>query len=412
MKVGIISINAHTKVLNFASPLHTYAFQQFLTREGIDNIIIDYKPCYMKAFDVRHPYDWHVEHPDADPEKQAKLLAKWKTLYDDREKRFDRLQEFIDEKYVATPVLYNQDLLDTEDPGCDIYMAVTDIIWKYNPVNGFDRGFLLNSKCMEGKGTIAYAASRGASKYTEEQNEQFRGYIQNIDYITAREKSLMKHVNDQQLTPASLVIDPILLMDADFYRDMEIKPKEEKYVLCYTVMENKTGVLKAAFQYAQEHGLTLVDISDDATILYDHEGLPRTTYYDIGVEEWLGFMDHAEVIFTNSFHCVCFSMLFHKDFYAGPRGGDKVTWILDLFEIKGRRLKKDGSLPNGKINWERTDSRLAEYRGISRKYILTAIKNLEFRQNHPTLGKLRMKLIKPKGIEGAVAKHKEAAKKK
>ena len=46
MKIGIISINAHTKVLNFASPLHSYAFQQFLKMHGYDSVIIDYKPNY------------------------------------------------------------------------------------------------------------------------------------------------------------------------------------------------------------------------------------------------------------------------------------------------------------------------------------------------------------------------------
>lgn len=40
MKIGIISINAHTKVLNFASPLHSYAFQQFLKMHGYDSVII------------------------------------------------------------------------------------------------------------------------------------------------------------------------------------------------------------------------------------------------------------------------------------------------------------------------------------------------------------------------------------
>jgi len=47
MNIGIISINAHTKVLNFASPLHSYAFQKFLEMHGYeDTVIIDYKPVY------------------------------------------------------------------------------------------------------------------------------------------------------------------------------------------------------------------------------------------------------------------------------------------------------------------------------------------------------------------------------
>ena len=61
MKIGIISINAHTKVLNFASPLHTYAFQQFLLNHGIEATIIDYKPVYYKAFDARHPLFYNVQ---------------------------------------------------------------------------------------------------------------------------------------------------------------------------------------------------------------------------------------------------------------------------------------------------------------------------------------------------------------
>ena len=43
MKVGIISINAYTTVLNFASPLHSYAFQCFLDAHGIENVIVEYR---------------------------------------------------------------------------------------------------------------------------------------------------------------------------------------------------------------------------------------------------------------------------------------------------------------------------------------------------------------------------------
>ena len=56
MRIGIISINAHTKVLNLASPLHSYAFQQFLEQNGIDSYIIDYKPNYYATFNPKYPY--------------------------------------------------------------------------------------------------------------------------------------------------------------------------------------------------------------------------------------------------------------------------------------------------------------------------------------------------------------------
>ena len=40
MKIGIISINMYSKGLNFAYPLHTWAFQQLLFQHGIDNEIM------------------------------------------------------------------------------------------------------------------------------------------------------------------------------------------------------------------------------------------------------------------------------------------------------------------------------------------------------------------------------------
>ena len=63
MKIGILSINAHTRVLNFASPLHTFAFWQFLKNHGIESTIIDYKPVYFEDYDVKHPLFYHIDHP-------------------------------------------------------------------------------------------------------------------------------------------------------------------------------------------------------------------------------------------------------------------------------------------------------------------------------------------------------------
>ena len=63
MKIGIISINAHTKTLNFACPLHTYAFQQFLLANGIESTIIDYMPVYYpKSYNPEYPLHWYLSH--------------------------------------------------------------------------------------------------------------------------------------------------------------------------------------------------------------------------------------------------------------------------------------------------------------------------------------------------------------
>ena len=101
MKIGIISINAHTKVLNFASPLHSYAFQQFLKMHGYDSVIIDYKPNYYGQYNPRHPLFYQLSHPMKNKKKQRAALKKWLKLFIPRQIRFDKFQRFIDKYYIC-----------------------------------------------------------------------------------------------------------------------------------------------------------------------------------------------------------------------------------------------------------------------------------------------------------------------
>ena len=55
MKIGLISINMHTKSLNFACPIHSWAFQRFLQMHGIESKVIDYTPNYNDDFPAREP---------------------------------------------------------------------------------------------------------------------------------------------------------------------------------------------------------------------------------------------------------------------------------------------------------------------------------------------------------------------
>ena len=92
MKIGIISINAHTKVLNFASPLHSYAFWAYLKNHGIESTIIDYKPVYYGKFDPRHPLLYYRERPNPNDPDWQEQIKKWTALFDEREYRLTVLK--------------------------------------------------------------------------------------------------------------------------------------------------------------------------------------------------------------------------------------------------------------------------------------------------------------------------------
>lgn len=381
MKIGIISINAHTKVLNCASPLHSYVFQQFLLENGIRSEIIDYKPVYYGKYDPKYPLFYHIDHPKSNQQEQKKFLEKWKELFWDRAERFDKFQRFIDTHYITTKKCYTAKILEKEDPGYDCYICVTDVIWKYNPNHGFDKGFLLACNTMKGKGKIAYAASRGATRYTPEQAKEFLNYISDIDYISVREKSLQSYVSS--LLPETNIVqtlDPVFLKSKSFYDDLAEKPNEQGYILIYIVMEKSESLVKTAVNFAKEHNLKVIELSEDL----EDRTIPQGTWHDViyntGIEEWLGYMENAEYIFTNSFHACCFSMIFEKEFWAGRRSGDKINSVLKLFQLENRQIDdryEDGGIPLEDIDYDKVNKLKDKYYVESKEFILNAIHDIE-----------------------------------
>lgn len=358
MKIGIITINMYSKGLNFACPLHTYAFQQFLLNNGIDSTVVNYKPIYFDNFDLRHPsayyHNKYMELKNKSVPQSEKAARKkklryyrkkchaWRSIYKEREVRYDKLQSFIENNYIKTDVCYDSDLLEVLDPELDCYICATDVLWKNQPDFGFDRGFFLSSKCMEQKWKIAYCASRGAyvaNNQTEE--DLFFHYIDDIDYISVREKSLKDYIDDHTHLDVPVVLDPVLLNPAEFYDRIITKPQEEHYLLLYYVMEKADDTIRAAVEYARKHRMTIVEITEHPLKdgkLTAYEDIRRVYHIDLGIEEWLGYIKYADCIFTNSFHACCFSILFEKNFYAGFRKNDKVTNLLQTFNLTDRSI--------------------------------------------------------------------------
>lgn len=404
MKVGIISINMYSKVLNFACPLHTWAFQRFLIQNEIESVVIDYKPIHYDNFDMRHPSVYYQRKYDelhekmekmdvvnSETEKKLKYYARrveeYTVLYKDREIRYDKFQKFIDNNYIKTETTYDAELLEVRDPGMDCYICVTDVIWGVGDINRFDRSFFLASGVMDGKYKISYAASRGKFLgYTSEQKAEFLQLIDDIDVISTREKSTKEWIEENSEKKATVVLDPVLLHDGAFWGEVAVEPKEKGYVLLYYVMERATDTIDCAISYAKMYGLDIIELSDkpfEAKVEKDE--VRHIFRYDIGPEEWLGYIQHAECVFTNSFHACCFSILFEKKFFVGKRAGDKVSNVLSVFGLEEQRINENmtpESCLGVEIDYECVGQILREKRAESADFILNAIHMVQDRLEH------------------------------
>ena len=382
MEIGLISINTNSDSLNFACPLHTYAFHQFLRHNGIKSTVIDYWPAHLGDFDIRHPLYHYQKHPANNPKKQQLHLKRWQELFEAREVRMDKFTRFIEKCYepIMTKRRYTTEQLDIEDPGFDCYICVGDVIWKNFPKHGLDKGFLLGSATMEGKRKIAYAVSRGPSTYPPKMKDQFLGLIQDFDHIAVRESSFRDYIKQAAGLDVAHVVDPVFLQNRRFYDKMAVPPKRGRpFVLIYIVMEQNTAIVRQAVEFAQSHGLDVVELSEDPEHARIPEGTHHDVIYDIGVEEWLGYLREADHIFTNSFHGCCFSMIFQKQFFAGQRNGDKIDSLLEMFGLTGRRIGADvdgAELRMPDIDYARVHRQIAQRVRGSKRNILTAIRRV------------------------------------
>ena len=342
LKIGILSINF--QVLNFACALHSLVFQKVLSELGYENVIIK----YSMHWDVNTPEELKYPLIKCINDKNKTFLDKQKRIEElskrfyQQIERFEKFDFFIKKHCKLTENSYTASSFDlmsnAEDINC--FIVATDVVWKSVGKIGFDKGFFLACRAMKDAYKIAYSASRGQSKYeTEELQNKFLEYIKNIDVISVREQGLADYISSVSDIKAEVVLDPVFLVKREFYDEILIPPKKEGYVLVYIVIDKADELSYLAAKYAQAQDMDLIELS-----IFDYHkqqtGYSRhRVIYNIGPDEWIGYIKHAEYVFTNSFHGACFSIIFEKQFFTWRRG-DKVDNLLKTFELEYRKTEQ------------------------------------------------------------------------
>ena len=115
--------------------------------------------------------------------------------------------------------------------------------------------------------------------------------------------------------PVEHLLDPSMLYPRDKYVEMAHLPEQfvpNSYLLCYFLPKNDFQAEQAR-RFAKERGLKLVVM---AMHPYSFQVKDAEIYAAAGPKEFIGLIANAAVIFTSSFHCTIFSILFHKDVYV------------------------------------------------------------------------------------------------
>lgn len=221
----------------------------------------------------------------------------------------DRYLDTNSKKYTGI----SQITQDIEDK--DVFVAGSDQIW--NPVltSGLSDIYTLNFETDKNIKRVIYGASLGNDELLQKHAVDFKTKTSNLDFISVREQSIIKSLQDICGKKVEQVIDPTLLLDKREWDKLLsnnscVDLKDKKYILVYTLFESDE-VTNIANYISKITGFKVVHFRK-----YNAYNNEYMNLYSKGPIDFVNAFKNAEYVITNSFHGTVFSIIYEKKFYS------------------------------------------------------------------------------------------------
>lgn len=247
------------------------------------------------------------------------------------------------------------------------------------------------------KKKIAYATSFGLDTWNgnEIQTLEMKNTLSRFDFVSTRELSGTTICDKVFDTKAEMCIDPVFLLKEDEYRDLANNSSidcDGDYLFAYILKrsedpaiqlsEETAETLKALQSIRKTLNINIKAIIGKKTANIENLLDGIEIIEDACVEDWLKLISNSRYIVTNSFHGVCFSLLFNKQFMAAASsmwGGNRILSVLELFNLS-ERVKNDifkisGEEFANKIDYTQVKNSMDAEIARCRNWLLQSIRN-------------------------------------
>ena len=285
---------------------------------------------------------------------QMHILLRYRQL----KKKRDAFDEFKEQFDYTACYSSEADILGNP-PAVDVHLTGSDQV--FNPHRKYRDVYYLNFR--KGKARkVAYAPSFGINQFSDDEKEYIKSSLADFDALSCRESDgaqLMSSLLDKDIPQ---VLDPVFLLSDEEWRTVEIQPEfKRKYVFVYCLKDTKR-----LLKYAKENypDMTVVLLSPNDLRFYSG---CRHIYYP-GPRDFIGLIDHADVVITDSFHGTAFSILFNKEFrtvITRPEVSVRIVSLLSTLGLSSKIVSEKKPQP---FTVEGKDM-LARMRTISMDYL-------------------------------------------
>lgn len=383
MKIGIVTMIGNS---NYGNVLQNFAVQKIIENLGYESCTLNnntsnagilnnnsnnrftfkYAKRYIRSnlqnrFGCKNDRDYYPVNLI----KASKNRKTFKQLTEDRKTKLGKFRE-NNINYDPNPVDSVSFIDSIEEYSA--FVCGSDVVWHPTYHKNKDADFL----CFAPKyKRIAFAPSFGVSIITEEsRKKEYCKWLNEIEYLSVRDESGYNLIKDLTGRESTVLMDPTLCIKASEWRKYAVEPKEKPYgdfCLCYFI-GNMTKEYER-FIKKESQGKEIVYICD----------VQDLKYYATSIEELLWLIDNAKMVFTDSFHGVVFSILFHTKFIAFERvedGLELFTRIESLLKLTKLENNKFGNHIK-EYNFDLADRLINERTKVMIDYLNTTVVSVQ-----------------------------------
>lgn len=207
---------------------------------------------------------------------------------------------------------------------------------------------------------IAFSASFGVDKErflkenTPKTINKMKASLKSFDFISVREKSGVEICKDLFDVAAEWIIDPVFILDKNKYIEL---------------------AKNSSFDYSNKIISYILDPNKKYQKAYNHINKQYNTQTlklagsNIQIENWLSAIKDCKLLITDSFHGICFAIIFNKPFICiinSQTGATRYDSVFEMLDIDNQCIKSIDEIYKKdcifKIDYEKVNKRIEEER--------------------------------------------------
>lgn len=334
MKIGLTTIY---KCYNYGSFYQAYGLQKCLEDMGHEVSFIPTDTTYNIKYRLRRQFNSNIKRDFFSLKLSNAYLKDWR--------------------------LYNIAKKNTKD--FDLVIIGSDEIWNIQnkTFTPSDEYYGLN---LPTDNVFTYASCVGKSKISNFENyPKLLEGIKGIKTVSVRDDETEQFYKELTgLSAVQRVIDPSFLID---WHKLEKSCNEHDFILVYTYDGDwgfNQKYIKATKDFANKKGLPIISVG------FKNDWCDKTVA--CGPREFLGYLNNATYVVTDTFHGTAMSIQYKKQFISMGKGKAKVESLLSDFNLKQRIFDENNSfdiITKNNIDYNKIEGLISQKTQVSLKYI-------------------------------------------